>query len=204
MWKFCLISFSSNMRRLFFHRRILDSFPFPLLKYVLQTCEMKWYIKTSDFPKLVKMKESKVTLKHSSVQNIFIHSVGFRKSEIEYYAMLAKTGVHHYNGNNIELGTSCGKYFRVTTLSITDPGMSNTRNKAIRWSSIDQNLPVVCCCCGQVNRWWFGVRTDNQAYCSLGHPGKSSYSNVHLTCTSRQQCSRMLHQQGFGHSALPC
>merc|ERR550517_2248787 len=25
-----------------------------------------------------------------------------RKSEIEYYAMLAKTGVHHYTGNNIE------------------------------------------------------------------------------------------------------
>lgn len=45
-----------------------------------------------------------------------------RKSEIEYYAMLAKTGVHHYNGNNIELGTACGKYFRVCTLSITDPG----------------------------------------------------------------------------------
>ena len=46
-----------------------------------------------------------------------------RKSEIEYYAMLAKTGVHHYNGNNIELGTACGKYFRVTTMSITDPGI---------------------------------------------------------------------------------
>merc|ERR1712029_7500 len=29
-----------------------------------------------------------------------------RKSEIEYYAMLAKTGVHHYVGNNIELGTA--------------------------------------------------------------------------------------------------
>merc|ERR1712172_83082 len=28
-----------------------------------------------------------------------------RKSEIEYYAMLAKTGVHHYAGNNNELGT---------------------------------------------------------------------------------------------------
>merc|ERR1712110_409442 len=28
-----------------------------------------------------------------------------RKSEIEYYAMLAKTGVHHYSGNNNELGT---------------------------------------------------------------------------------------------------
>merc|ERR1711979_171408 len=48
-----------------------------------------------------------------------------RKSEIEYYAMLAKTGVHHYTGNNIELGTSCGKYFRVCTLSITDPGDSD-------------------------------------------------------------------------------
>lgn len=46
----------------------------------------------------------------------------YRKSEIEYYAMLAKTGVHHYTGNNIELGTACGKYFRVCTLSITDPG----------------------------------------------------------------------------------
>merc|ERR1711911_262778 len=47
------------------------------------------------------------------------------KSKIEYYAMLAKTGVHHYTGNNIELGTACGKYFRVCTLSITDPGDSD-------------------------------------------------------------------------------
>jgi hypothetical protein len=38
------------------------------------------------------------------------------KSEIEYYAMLAKTGVHHYTGNNIELGTACGKYFRVSNV----------------------------------------------------------------------------------------
>lgn len=49
----------------------------------------------------------------------------YRKSEIEYYAMLAKTGVHHYTGNNIELGTACGKYFRVSVLSITDPGDSD-------------------------------------------------------------------------------
>ncbi|KAG0710932.1 60S ribosomal protein L30 [Chionoecetes opilio] len=48
-----------------------------------------------------------------------------RKSEIEYYAMLAKTGVHHYSGNNIELGTACGKYFRVCSLAITDPGDSD-------------------------------------------------------------------------------
>merc|ERR1712172_382795 len=41
-----------------------------------------------------------------------------RKSEIEYYAMLAKTHVHHYTGNNVDLGTACGKYFRVSSLSI--------------------------------------------------------------------------------------
>jgi Ribosomal protein L7Ae/L30e/S12e/Gadd45 family len=33
-----------------------------------------------------------------------------RKSELEYYAMLSKTHVHHYAGNNINLGTACGKY----------------------------------------------------------------------------------------------
>merc|ERR1712183_1201807 len=48
-----------------------------------------------------------------------------RKSEIEYYAMLANTGVHHYTGNNIDLGTACGKYFRVCTLAITDAGDSD-------------------------------------------------------------------------------
>ena len=48
-----------------------------------------------------------------------------RKSEIEYYAMLAKTGVHHYAGGNTELGTACGKYFRVSVMSITDAGDSD-------------------------------------------------------------------------------
>lgn len=48
-----------------------------------------------------------------------------RKSEIEYYAMLSKTGVHHYSGNNVELGTACGKLHRVSVLAITDPGDSD-------------------------------------------------------------------------------
>lgn len=48
-----------------------------------------------------------------------------RKSEIEYYAMLAKTAVHHYSGNNITLGTACGKLFRTSVLSITDIGDSD-------------------------------------------------------------------------------
>ena len=39
--------------------------------------------------------------------------------------MLSRTGVHHYTGNNIELGTACGKLFRVGVLSITDAGDSD-------------------------------------------------------------------------------
>merc|ERR1712146_155945 len=48
-----------------------------------------------------------------------------RKSEVEYYAMLAKTGVHHYSGNNIALGTACGKMYRTSVLTITDVGDSD-------------------------------------------------------------------------------
>merc|ERR1712178_349322 len=48
-----------------------------------------------------------------------------RKSEIEYYAMLAKTAVHHYSGNNITLGTACGKMFRTSVLTILDVGDSD-------------------------------------------------------------------------------
>lgn len=48
-----------------------------------------------------------------------------RKSEIEYYAMLGKCAVHHYSGNNNDLGTACGKYYRVGTLAITDAGDSD-------------------------------------------------------------------------------
>eukprot|EP00611_Tribonema_gayanum_P019431 TRINITY_DN3361_c0_g1_i3.p1 TRINITY_DN3361_c0_g1~~TRINITY_DN3361_c0_g1_i3.p1 ORF type:complete len:110 (-),score=39.04 TRINITY_DN3361_c0_g1_i3:111-440(-) len=48
-----------------------------------------------------------------------------RKSEIEYYALLAKCNVHHYSGSNTDLGTACGKYFRVSVLAITDAGDSD-------------------------------------------------------------------------------
>ncbi len=48
-----------------------------------------------------------------------------RKSEVEYYAMLAKTNVHHFSGNNVDLGTACGKLYRVSALSIIDPGDSD-------------------------------------------------------------------------------
>lgn len=48
-----------------------------------------------------------------------------RRSEIEYYAMLAKCGVHHYTGDNNDLGTACGKHFRVGCMAILDAGDSD-------------------------------------------------------------------------------
>ncbi|CAB3386544.1 large ribosomal subunit protein eL30 [Cloeon dipterum] len=71
-------------------------------------------------------KQTLRTLRQGKAKLVIIanNTPPLRKSEIEYYAMLAKTGVHHYTGNNNELGTACGKYFRVCTLSITDPGDS--------------------------------------------------------------------------------
>jgi len=82
------------------------------------------------------MKSGKYTLGYKSVLKslrsgksklvlISNNCPALRKSEIEYYAMLSKTGVHHYNGNNVDLGTACGRYYRCSCLSITDPGDSD-------------------------------------------------------------------------------
>ncbi|KIP08791.1 hypothetical protein PHLGIDRAFT_116923 [Phlebiopsis gigantea 11061_1 CR5-6] len=48
-----------------------------------------------------------------------------RKSEIEYYAMLSKTSVHHFAGTNVALGTAAGKLFRVGVMTILDQGDSD-------------------------------------------------------------------------------
>ena len=77
----------------------------------------------------------------------------FRKSEIEYYAMLAKTGVHHYSGNNIELGTACGKYFRVCTLSITDPGDSDIIRSMPASEGGQGQWSISACTCWFLIKW---------------------------------------------------
>merc|ERR1719236_378703 len=72
------------------------------------------------------MKSGKSTLGYKA-KLILISSncPALRKSELEYYAMLAKTGVHHFQGTNNELGTACGKYFRTSVMSILDAGDSD-------------------------------------------------------------------------------
>ena len=48
-----------------------------------------------------------------------------RKSQLEYYGMLADVKVIAFSGNNTDLGTACGKLFRVSCLSINDKGDSD-------------------------------------------------------------------------------
>lgn len=58
-----------------------------------------------------------------------------RRSEVEYLAMLAKTQVHHYTGDNTALGTACGKIFNCSVLSITDQGDSDILTVKFRFST---------------------------------------------------------------------
>ena len=48
-----------------------------------------------------------------------------RRTELEYYAVLAKSDVHHFDGNNVELGTACAKLFPVSAMVISDAGDSD-------------------------------------------------------------------------------
>jgi large subunit ribosomal protein L30e len=72
-------------------------------------------------------KQSLKTLRSGAAKMVLISSncPPLKKSEIEYYAMLSKTRVHHYSGNNTALGTACGKFFRASVMVITDPGASD-------------------------------------------------------------------------------
>ena len=47
------------------------------------------------------------------------------RSKVEYMAMLSRKSVLHYNGNNIDLGTACGKTFRSHVMTITEAGDSD-------------------------------------------------------------------------------
>jgi len=72
-------------------------------------------------------KASMKALRRTKAKMILIASncPHLRKSEVEYMAMLAKTQVHHYSGDNSALGTACGKLFNVSVLSIIDQGDSD-------------------------------------------------------------------------------
>ncbi len=48
-----------------------------------------------------------------------------RKSQLEYYSVLSKTKTIFYKGSNVDLGTACGKLFRISCMSIKEAGDSD-------------------------------------------------------------------------------
>lgn len=51
-----------------------------------------------------------------------------KRLELEYLAMINKTSIHHFYGNNIELGIACGKFFGCCVVGIIEPGDSDIFN----------------------------------------------------------------------------
>ena len=47
-----------------------------------------------------------------------------QRSLIEYYAMLSQCDILPFDGDNVDLGTACGKYFRSSVIAIINAGES--------------------------------------------------------------------------------
>lgn len=49
-----------------------------------------------------------------------------------YYTVLAKSRAHHYNGYKVITVAACGKYYRIRTPAIIEPGGSDVRSMSDR------------------------------------------------------------------------
>merc|ERR1712130_177700 len=58
---------------------------------------------------------------------------GLRRSELEYYCMLGRVPVIHYEGNNNDLGRTCGKLFATSVMSVIEPGDSDLIKVIHEW-----------------------------------------------------------------------
>ncbi|KAF0883068.1 RL30 protein, partial [Crocuta crocuta] len=91
-------------------------------KKSLESLNSRLQLVTKSGKYLLGYKQMLKIIKHGKAKLVIpANCPALRRSEIDNYAMLAQTGVHHYSGNNTALGTACGKYCRVCTLAIIDP-----------------------------------------------------------------------------------
>ena len=72
-------------------------------------------------------KSTMKSLRKGNLKAIFVaaNTPSIVKAEINYYALLAKCHVYPYTGNNIDLGSACGRYHRVAIAGISDAGDSD-------------------------------------------------------------------------------
>jgi hypothetical protein len=111
-----------------------------------------------------------------------------RRTELEYYAVLAKSDVHHFDGNNLELGTALGKLFAVSAMVISDPGDSDILESV--WDTLlhnfvqphnidnypfffkaelrDKNINFLINILSQMGFWGFGVLGFWEISCTIG------------------------------------
>ena len=70
------------------------------------------------------------SLRKGSLKAIFVaqNTQSITKAEVNYYSRLSNTSIYHYLGNNIDLGSACGKYHRVAILGILYAGDSDILN----------------------------------------------------------------------------
>jgi large subunit ribosomal protein L30e len=75
-------------------------------------------------------KQTLKTLRKGLLKAIFVahNTPSIIKAEVNYYSVLSNTPIYHYTGNNIDLGSACGKYHRVSILGILDQGDSDILN----------------------------------------------------------------------------
>ena len=75
-------------------------------------------------------KQTLKSLRKGLLKAIFVahNTPSIIKAEVNYYSVLSNTFIYHYTGNNIDLGSACGKYHRVAILGILDPGDSDILN----------------------------------------------------------------------------
>ncbi|XP_019319349.2 60S ribosomal protein L30-like [Panthera pardus] len=140
-WRLLLIG-------VFWHLRQEGRSPAKKMKKSLETINPRLQLVMKSRKCALGYKQTLKMIRHGKVKLILLanNCPGLRKSEIEYCTMLAKSGVHHYSGNKIELGTTCGRYYRVCTQVVIDPGDSNVMRslqtgKANRtWTELCQQL----------------------------------------------------------------
>lgn len=83
----------------------------------LVTKSGKYYLGISKTIKALQSGEAKLV--------IFANNIApAHKSLIEYYAMLSGCEILPFEGDNVDLGTACGKYFRNSVITIIDAGES--------------------------------------------------------------------------------
>ena len=75
-------------------------------------------------------KQTLKALRKGSLKAIFVayNTPSIVKAEVNYYSRLSATPIYHYLGNNIDLGSACGKYHRISILGILDAGDSDILN----------------------------------------------------------------------------